>query len=309
MQEYKYNNKLIIGIDHGYGNIKTAHKVFTTGVETYEDEPVVSTNYVKYEGMYYVIGESHLTYQGDKTISPEFYVLTLAGLAEELKIRGKNTADIIIAAGLPLAWAKSQQAEFKKYLIQNEYVTFEYKKEKYKIHICGADIFPQGFAAIYDQGRMDGTNMIVDIGNGTMNVMQIQNGRPIEKSVYTEKFGVSICMKEIQNELAKDYAESIDESLIDPLLRTGCRDDNNPLSGRIKKVASRYAGEILKRLSSYGYKEGLVKLYVIGGGGCLLKYYTDISGKAGVVFIDDIRANAKGYEYLAYQKIKLLERR
>lgn len=46
----KYNNtKIIIGLDHGYGNIKTAHRVFRTGVECFEEEPIVSTNYIKYK--------------------------------------------------------------------------------------------------------------------------------------------------------------------------------------------------------------------------------------------------------------------
>lgn len=33
MQELYYNGKLILGVDHGYGNMKTAHRVFATGVE------------------------------------------------------------------------------------------------------------------------------------------------------------------------------------------------------------------------------------------------------------------------------------
>ena len=53
----KYNNtKIIIGLDHGYGNIKTAHRVFRTGVEYFEEEPIVSMNYIKYKDKYYVIG-------------------------------------------------------------------------------------------------------------------------------------------------------------------------------------------------------------------------------------------------------------
>lgn len=47
-----------------YGNIKTAHRVFQTGIECYDEEPIVSTNYVKYRDKYYVIGESHLVYHG-----------------------------------------------------------------------------------------------------------------------------------------------------------------------------------------------------------------------------------------------------
>lgn len=57
----KYNNtKIIIGLDHGYGNIKTAHRVFRTGVECFEEEPIVSVNYIKYKDKHYVIGENHL---------------------------------------------------------------------------------------------------------------------------------------------------------------------------------------------------------------------------------------------------------
>ena len=37
----KAKGKIYIGLDHGYGNIKTAHRVFTTGVEAYDEEPIV----------------------------------------------------------------------------------------------------------------------------------------------------------------------------------------------------------------------------------------------------------------------------
>ena len=43
-----------------------------------------------------------------------------------------------------------------------------------KTFSTGADIFPQGFAAVADRlHEFSGTNMLCDIGNGTMNVMLI----------------------------------------------------------------------------------------------------------------------------------------
>ena len=174
----KYNNtKIIIGLDHGYGNIKTAHRVFRTGVECFEEEPIVSTNYIKYKDKYYVIGENHLIYQGNKTDSQDFFILTLAGLAEELKFRGLHEAKVMLAVGLPLAWAKSQAADFKKYLMQEQELFFSFRKESYRAHLCGMEVFPQGFAAVCNAGSMKGFNMIADIGNGTMNVMQIVEDR------------------------------------------------------------------------------------------------------------------------------------
>lgn len=56
------------------------------------------------------------------------------------------------------------------------------------MHLCGVDVFPRGFAAIVSMGAMQGMNMLADIGNGTMNVMQIIDNKPLEKSLVTDKF-------------------------------------------------------------------------------------------------------------------------
>ena len=60
----KAKGKIYIGLDHGYGNIKTAHRVFTTGVEAYDEEPIVSTNFVKYRDKYYGISGKQNRFRG-----------------------------------------------------------------------------------------------------------------------------------------------------------------------------------------------------------------------------------------------------
>ena len=304
MQKFNGNTRIIIGVDHGYGNMKTAHRVFRTGVECMEEEPIVSKNFVKYKDKFYVIGESHLVYQGNKTDSEDFYILTLAALAEELKFRGLYEANVILAVGLPLAWMKSQGADFRCYLIKEQELHFEFRREKYHIHLCGVEIFPQGFAAVVNLGAMQGMNMLADIGNGTMNVMQIVDNKPLEKSLVTDKFGVGICMKEIQKELSKENGEDISEMLIEPLLRNGLQERTDSTAKKVEHIATRYTENIRRRLVDYGYKEGLVHLYVIGGGGCLIRNYSDLAEKTGVTFITDICANAKGYETLTEKKLR-----
>ena len=304
MQKYNSNIRIIVGVDHGYGNMKTAHRVFRTGVECMEEEPIVSKNFVKYKDKFYVIGESHLVYQGNKTDSEDFYILTLAALAEELKFRGLHEANVILAVGLPLAWMKSQGADFRHYLMKEQELHFEFRKERYYVHLCGVEIFPQGFAAVVNLGAMQGMNMLADIGNGTMNVMQIVDNKPLEKSLVTEKFGVGICMKEIQKELSKENGEDISEMLIEPLLRNGLQERTDSTAKKVEHIATRYTENIRRRLVDYGYKEGLVHLYVIGGGGCLIRIYSDLAEKTGVTFITDICANAKGYETLAEKKLR-----
>jgi len=92
-----------------------------------------------------VIGESHLVYQGNKTDSEDFYILTLAALAEELKFRGLHEANVILAVGLPLAWMKSQGADFRHYLMKEQELHFEFRKERYYVHLCGVEIFSSIF--------------------------------------------------------------------------------------------------------------------------------------------------------------------
>lgn len=128
---------------------------------------------------------------------------------------------MVLAAGLPLAWVKSQAADWRAYLMQEKELDFMFQKERYKVHLCGVEIFPQGLAAVHNQGAMPGMNMLVDIGNGTMSILEIHDGRPIEKSISIEVFGVHQCMEKIKKELSKRSGVEVPEMLIEPLLRNG----------------------------------------------------------------------------------------
>ena len=53
----RYNDFLIVGIDHGYGNIKTANTVTPTGITKLDAAPTFAKNTLYYDGSYYLIGE------------------------------------------------------------------------------------------------------------------------------------------------------------------------------------------------------------------------------------------------------------
>ena len=55
---------------------------------------------------------------------------------------------------------------------------------------------------------------------------------------------------------------------------------------------------IFRRLREHGYDPRLMKLYVVGGGGCLIRNFADYD-RNRVVINEDICATAKGYEYMA----------
>ena len=62
----KLNDQMIIGVDHGYGNIKTANHCFKTGSLGYDSEPLFTGDMLTYNGRYYLIGEGHKEFIAEK---------------------------------------------------------------------------------------------------------------------------------------------------------------------------------------------------------------------------------------------------
>lgn len=178
------NNIKIIGIDHGYGNIKTANTITPTGVIPSANRPAFGSNILRCDGMYYSCGEGHKAFISDKSGDNDYYLLTLMGSAKELRRAGISEADVYLAAGLPLTWVKSQRGEFTNYLMRNERIEFEFNDRLYKLRFVGCSVFPQGYTAVIDRlVEMRGVNMLADIGNGTMNIMYITNSRPVASNL------------------------------------------------------------------------------------------------------------------------------
>ena len=46
IREYKMNGSLIIGVDAGYGNFKTARRVFPTAVSVSDKAPVFARDFI-----------------------------------------------------------------------------------------------------------------------------------------------------------------------------------------------------------------------------------------------------------------------
>ena len=73
-------NMQIIGIDNGYGNLKTASGIFPASVLTFYHEPAYAQDLLVYDGKYHVIGSGHREFTPDKVSNPDHYLLTLAGI-------------------------------------------------------------------------------------------------------------------------------------------------------------------------------------------------------------------------------------
>ena len=82
---------MLIGIDHGNKQIKTAHSApFTSGLKESDVMPF-GKGVLEYEGQYYQLTDQRIPYHRDKTSDHRFFVLTLFAVAQEMEAQGMDT--------------------------------------------------------------------------------------------------------------------------------------------------------------------------------------------------------------------------
>ena len=304
----KHNNFYIIGVDAGYGNMKTARTIYPTGLVAMDTKPFFDGDILEYNGTWYRIGEGHKAYNPDKTADEDFYILTLASIAAELSTEQITEANVHLALGLPTTWTGRQREEYRRYMMRRPDVRFTFNDVLYSIHLTDCIVFPQGYAALvplmdndkrFNEFRQfTGTVMMADIGNGTMNIMRLVNGKPNDQHCWTEVLGVNQCVLTVRKQMMDKYGIDMPESVIEQFLRTGTANLARELLDNLTDIVRGYVTGLFDALRVHGYDARLMKLFVMGGGGCLVKNFGKYDPSA-VVFVDDLHASAKGYEYMA----------
>ncbi len=311
MENRFFEGSLILGIDHGYGNMKTRNTVFKSGVITSESMPTFGTDVIEYDNKFYLIGEGHKTFISNKSMDEDFYILTLAAIAKELTIRGLRNMNmnVILAVGLPITWIQSQKEEFINYLKKNEHLDFKYRDTRFVVNIKDVLLFPQGFAGVTSiMDRFTGSNILADIGNGTMNTVYINNCKPRPDKYYTDKLGVNTCVLQIRNALLAACGSVPNDELIEDYLITGKAEVSERYLAIMEREAKKYVKDVFSKLVEYEYNPELMKLYFIGGGGSIIRHFGDYDPER-VEIITDICATAKGYENTAYSCLMINARR
>lgn len=300
----KKNNKIIIGVDHGYGYTKTAETIMKSGIEELPIEPPFNEDILIYNGDIYTVGQVRTEQPAEKTQTNDYYILTLAAIAKVLRNHNlKRANDLIIAVGLPYSFMSKQADGFKRYLRKNKNVEFKYEGKKYYLGIKEVKVFPQGFpmiAAELGDAKKDELS-VVDIGSRTIDVLTFLHGKPLyDKCFSIDRKGTLDCIEAIRKYYLAQFQENADEEMIQEIFQNKEVSLPNENVKFIKKFIERYINGVMKQLEAKEIKYNVV--YCGGGASVLKNYGKEIN--ASSVIKDDIYGNAKGYEMLAYNTIK-----
>jgi len=305
---------MIIGVDHGYADVKTANFVFAKSVITYEKEPPFLHDTVLFDKKYYCCGGERDTLIKDKTSDESYYILTLLAIAKELELRSNGEKsidmDIELAVGLPIQKFSSEKEKFVEYLkrprlLRDSYpVKFTYNKLNFTVRITNVHVYPQGYSAIVNRlTQIKEPVIICDIGSWTVDVMQLnEKGVPEIGSCVSLEYGVSHLLADIQKQVFMNHDNNIKENLIESVLKGKPNRVSADIVSTVEAKAQEYTREIRNRLIKNGFDLENNRLIYIGGGANIVSKYSKNKIDREDV-IGDVRANAIGYELITRQKL------
>ena len=241
-----------------------------------------------------------------------FYVLTLFAIAKELERRKVpetlDPIDITLLVGLPPAHYEQLHSRFEQYFLRRrEIVDFEYNGKYYSIRISKVLSYPQAFAAAVTQfGTLKAHSVayIIDIGGFTIDVLKLRSGHPDLAVVESFEKGVITLYNGIASKCNALYARILEDCDIDEVIR------NQPtvLPGEVQQLIRTMTNDFLTEFYNFLRERGVdvstSKCVFAGGGSLLLRGMIERGNKVAFpIFIEDIHANARGYELLYQSEV------
>lgn len=298
---------MIIAVDHGNKQMKTANTVFTSGLLESDVKPPFGEGIIKFKDKFYALTEKRISVLRDKTVDNRFYILTLFAVAFEIEATGSynehGVTDITLLAGLPPAHYGAQYEAFEKYFLRNgEPVSFTFNDRPFNIRFTNVCTYPQAYAAampIYSTLAGLPKVTVIDIGGFTADYLQIIGGKQELGMCDSLDNGVIRLYSTIRSKVNSTKAIRLEESEIDAVLSGGQVVVAEDIQELIFKSSQAFVNEFLSLLAELMIELRTGKVIFVGGGSIRLRKQIEASQKvAAPMFVDDIKANVKGYELL-----------
>ncbi len=302
---------MLIAIDHGNKQIKTVNKNFVSGLSRSRSYPPFGGDVLKYKDVYYTLSSERIPYMRDKTGDARFFILTLFAIVYELEAAcfysDDGVIEIDLAVGLPPAHFGALSKRFAEYFHgEDEIVDFEFNKKPYSVYISRVEVYPQALSAamlIFNKIKEHPKTTVIDIGGFTADYLQIINGQPNLSASDSLENGVITLYNDIIKTVNSEHDLLISEEDIDAVIAEKVSGLSGEIENLIRERCVSFVTDIVNKL-----RERMIDLRTgytvfVGGGSLLLKSFIENHPKiTNICYIDDPKANAKGYDAMFRRK-------
>lgn len=303
---------MLLSIDHGNKSIKGIYsEPFICGLSVSDTQPF-GDGVLKYRNKYYLLSEERLPYHRDKTEDENYFILTLFAIAREIEAAGKYQGGVIpiqLAVGLPPAYYGAQKASFVRYFTNRGTISFSYRGKPFNILITEVVSYPQSYAAAvtaFQELKNIPRAIVLDIGGYTADYLQIRNGAGDLSVCDSLENGVILLYNKVKSRVRAEYDVLLSEPEIDAILMGTQITVGADIVSLTDNLAQEFITNLLNTLREHQIELKAGCIVFAGGGSLLLRRQIERSGKVGrTIFVEDVRANARGYELLYQLSHKL----
>ena len=296
---------MLIAIDHGNKCVKICDgEAFTAGLLESDVRPF-GADVLQYKGKFYQLSDQRIPYHRNKAEDERYFVLTLFAIAREIEATGNyhpGTFTVQLAVGLPPAHYGSQREQFTGFFLNRGPIHFEYRDKRYTVLINEAVCYPQSYAAaitMFQTLKTIPRALILDIGGVTADYIQIKNGGGDMSVSDSLESGVIMMYNKITSRVRAEHDIILSEPEIDAILLGQPVQTPPEVVKLTERLAQEFISDLLSALRERQLELRSGHIVFVGGGSILLRRQIEASGKvANPIFVEDIRANARGYALL-----------
>ena len=141
--------------------------------------------------------------------------------------------------------------------------------------------------------------LVIDIGGFTVDYVLLRSGVPDMAACDSLESGVIVLYNQIRAKVNAELDVLLDEEEVDQILQGKVDGMEKKVAERVEWGAQEFVNDLLSGLRERMLELKSGKVIFTGGGAILLRRQIEASGKVGEsVFVEDINANAKGYDLL-----------
>ncbi|WP_238884572.1 ParM/StbA family protein [Clostridium sp. YIM B02551] len=296
---------MIIGFDNGNINIKTSKNIIyenriSTDPRLYED---IENLRVEFQGTKCTLGQGEFKTNYLKATRED----TLINIFTSIALSTNDEVNQVVV-GLPIQQFKTDRDRLQQLIMDNRIQKFKLNGQTKNIIISECAVFPESLATYYSLsneiklsiGNLD--LILIDIGGRTTDIAQysIVNGKRKLINFITLPAGIVNIYSDFIKEINDKWGLDKIKEDAPKILRDGLEVDGEKADIKFTKaVFEKYVGRIMGELR-LNYPIRTSKCILCGGGGILLQGFFRREIK-GIIVVNDIFSNAKGFEKVGEQ--------
>lgn len=316
----------IVGVDVGNFDVKTQNTTSPSGFEIVSAVPYGVTEYLNYNGVYYIPSDERFPYVRNKTENENCFILTLLAISKELVYcatqmvedklkRGvtrtlqeeiSDVETIHLGVGLPPTHMSTLSEKLINYYrnLFRDGISYEYSGYKFNFNVDKIRCYPQDMAALVTYKPKDKQNSAIsydsycgiDIGGWTLDVVTIRNKKVVPSLSNSLEFGILSLYKEIEREFDNQFSYRPSKHQIETYLRGGKVLFNEVQKSFIDNYVQAWYDKMINTLTQSGINVMATPIIFIGGGSLLFEKHINKDNRFALKeFIYNPRANAQAY--------------